>query len=208
MSALTTARQGGGRYPEAGRALALAGALLLAAPVWLAAQEPGATEGAGSAIFSLDLGLVIWTWVLFLLTLGILAWKVFPFIAGGLEERQRKIQDAIDEARAAREEAERLREEQRKELSAARREGQDLVERAREAGQRLKDELLEEGRRDQEAMMERARRDMERERKELVDEVRRGAVEVALAAAERLLKKRLDAEENRRLVQDYVGRLE
>lgn len=192
----------------AGRVLAYVGALLLAAPTWVAAQEPGAAENGASAIFSLNLGLVIWTWVLFLLTLGILAWKVFPFIAGGLEERQRKIQQSIDEAGNAREEAERLREEQRKELEAARREAQDLVERAREAGQRLKDELLEEGRREQGEMMERARREMERDRKELVEAVRRDAVEVALAAAERLLNKHLDAEENRRLVRDYVSRLQ
>lgn len=186
-----------------GRGVALALVALWAAPAWLAAQEHGAAEG-GSAIFSLDIGLVIWTWVLFLLTLGVLAWKVFPFIAGGLEERQRKIQDSIDEARRAREEAERLREERREELEAARREAHDLVERAREAGERLKEELLEEGRRDQEELLERARREIARERKELVEAARREAVEVALAAAERLLRKRLDAEENRRLVREYM----
>ncbi|MCL7978857.1 MAG: hypothetical protein M8865_03075, partial [marine benthic group bacterium] len=39
-----------------------------------------AAEG-GSGVFSLNLGLMIWTWVLFLLTLGVLSWKAFPAIA-------------------------------------------------------------------------------------------------------------------------------
>ena len=78
----------------------------LALPAALQAQE-AAHEG-GSGIFSVDVGLSVWTWVLFLITLGILVWKVFPAIAGSLEERQRKIQDAIDEAAEDREEARRL----------------------------------------------------------------------------------------------------
>lgn len=56
--------------------------------------------------------------------------------------------------------------------------------------------------------MERTRRDLARERKELVEGVRREAAEVALAAAERLLKEKLDADGNRRLVRDYVTRLQ
>ncbi|MBK5097605.1 MAG: hypothetical protein JJE01_07470, partial [Gemmatimonadetes bacterium] len=74
-----------------------------------------AAEG-GSGIFSLNLGLMIWTWVLFLLTLGVLWWKAFPAIASGLEQRQSRIQDAIDSARADREEARRLLDEHQRQL--------------------------------------------------------------------------------------------
>lgn len=186
------------------RGAALAVAAILAAPTLLRAVQE---EGAAGAIFSVNLGLVIWTWVLFLLTLGVLAWKVFPFIAGGLEERQRKIQDAIDAAQREREEAERFREEQRRELDEARREAQRIVERSREAAANVREELLAEARRDQEEMLEAARREMARERDQLREDVRRDAVDVAIAAAERLLRERLDDEDNRRLVRDYVTRI-
>lgn len=180
---------------------ALLAGLLAFLPGALAAQE------GGSAIFSLDLGLVLWTWVLFLLTLGVLAWKVFPMIAGGLEERRAKIQGAIDEARRQREEAGKLLEEQRAELAEARREAQSIVEEGREAGERLRKEILREAREQQEEMMERARREMEREGKKLREELRREAVEVSIAAAERLLRERVDGEENRRLVRDYMAEI-
>ena len=56
--------------------------------------------------------------------------------------------------------------------------------------------------------MERTRKEIEREHERLVAEVRREAVDVAIAAAERLLRERLDSEDDRRLVEDYLSSLE
>jgi len=177
--------------------------VLGASPAGLAAAQEG-----GTSVFSLDLGLAVWTLVLFLMTLTILVWKVFPWIAGGLEERQARIQQAIDDARQDREEARRLLEEQREQLREARQEARALVEEGREAGERLRKEILEEAREEQEKMLERARREMERERDRLRQEVRQEAVDVALAAASRLVRERLDAERDRALVREFVAELE
>ena len=124
------------------RFAAAVGAVLL---LGLAAAEPAlAQEGGGSAVFSVDLGTVVWTWVLFLITLGILAWKVFPMISGSLEERRRKIQGAIDSAREDREEARRLLQEHQRQLEEARQEAQEILQEGREAGERLREEILQE----------------------------------------------------------------
>ena len=195
--------------------LAAAGALLIAALVGalMGVLMPtplygAAAQEAGSAIFSLNIGLAIWTWVLFLLTLGILAWKVFPLIAGGLEERQRKIQEAIDTAREDREEARRLVEEQTRELSRARLEAQRLLEETREAAGRLRGELVADAEAEKADILERARREMDRERQRVLEQLREETVDISLAAAERLIKARLDSEADRRLVREYIGSLE
>ena len=167
-----------------------------------------AAEEAGGGIFSLNFGLMIWTWVLFLLTLGILAWKVFPLIAGGLEERQRKIQEAIDTARVDREEARRLVEEQTRELSRAHKEAQHLLDETREAAGRLRQELVADAEADKAEILERARREMDQERERVLDQLREETVEISLAAAERLIKTRMDSADNRRLVRDYINHLE
>lgn len=182
--------------------LTLSPLLIAATAGAAAAQETGASQ-----IFSPDLGLVVWTWILFLLTLGVLAWKVFPAISGGLEERQKKIQDAIDAAREDREEARRLLEEHRQELSEARREAQEILAEGREAGQRLREEILEEARQERQEVMERTRREMAREREQLRDELQQEAADVAIAVAERLIRANLDSEQNRRLAKDTVARL-
>ena len=177
-------------------------AVLAATPSTLLAQEEG-----GSGLFSLNLGLMIWTWFLFLLTLGILAWKVFPFIAGGLEERHRKIQESIDEARRSRDEARALLDDQNQTFEAARREAQELIEKSRATAESLKKEILVEAKEQQSAMLADARREMQMERQQLREDLRREAVEISLSAAERLIRARLDADENRRLVEQYVSEL-
>lgn len=174
-------------------------------PLALVAQEH--VEEAPAGIFSLNVGLILWTWILFLLTLGILAWKVFPAISGGLEERHAKIQGAIDEAHGARDDAASLLAQQQKTLEEARRESQEMLETARSAADGLKKEILEEARVQQSAMLDDARREIDLERDKLRQDIRQEAVDIALAAAERLIRTRLDAEENRRLVNEFVSEL-
>ena len=166
-----------------------------------------AAEG-GSGIFSLNLGLMIWTWVLFLLTLAVLWWKAFPAIANGLEQRQSRIQDAIDSARADREEARRLLDEHQRQLDEARRESKEILAQGRVAGERLREDILVQARQEHEQMLEKARKEMAREREEMFASVRKESVDLAIAAAERLIHERLDDEGNRRLVRDYMAGVE
>ena len=175
-------------------------ALLLAAPAPLWAAEGG--------VLSINAGLAIWTWVLFLLTLGVLSWKAFPAISKGLETRQANIQAAIDSAREDRDEARRLLDEHQRQLDQARRESKDILQQGREAGERLREEILAQTRTDNEEMLARARRDMAREREDLIESVRREAVDVALRAAEKLVHERLDDDANRRLVREYISEME
>lgn len=172
--------------------------LLVPAPLW--AAERG--------VLSINAGLAVWTWVLFLLTLGILSWKAFPAIARNLEARQSRIQAAIDSAREDRDEARRLLDEHQRQLDLARREARDILQQGREAGERLRDEILAQARKENEEMLERARRDLAREREDLVTSVRREAVDLSLAAAERLVRETLDDEAHRRLVREYIAELQ
>ena len=175
-------------------------ALLLVAPAPLWAAEGG--------VLSINAGLAIWTWVLFLLTLGILSWKAFPAIAKGLETRQSNIQAAIDSARDDRNEARRLLDEHQRQLDQARRESKDILQQGREAGERLREEILAQTRKDNEEMLARARRDLAREREDLIESVRREAVDLSLRAAEKLVRERLDDDANRRLVREYIAEME
>ena len=169
-----------------------------AAPAKLAAQ-------AETGIFSLNLGLVVWTWILFVVTLLVLAKWVFPLIAGGLEQRHAKIQGAIDDALSARDEAKGLLSQQEASLEAARSEAREMLENARQHADGLRKEMLEEARAQQAQMLDDACREIGHERDLLREEIRRDAVDLALAASERLIRARLDAEENRRLVHEFVS---
>jgi F-type H+-transporting ATPase subunit b len=179
---------------------------LAAGPAVLAAQEH-AEEAGGNPLFAVNPGLIIWTWVLFGLTLLILWRWVFPAISGGLEERHAKIQSSIDEAHRARDEAKALLAEQKKTLDEARAEAHATIEKARAAAEGTRKEILAEAKEQQEVLLENARREMDHERQRLREDLRREAVEVSIAAAERLIRARLDGDENRRLVEEFIGEL-
>ncbi len=185
-----------------GRGLALGVTAVLVAPGLLLAVQDG-----GTSVFSVNLGLVFWTWILFLLTLGVLSWKAFPAISKALEARRERIDEEIASARRDREEARRLLDEHQRQLDEARLEAKGFLQEGREAGERLREEILADARKEHEALLEKARREMEREREELTAAVRRDAVDLAIAAAERLVSERLDDEANRKLVRDYLSEI-
>jgi len=158
-------------------------------------------------VFSVDFGLMFWTWILFLLTVGILSWKAFPAIAKGLESRTASIEDAIQGAKGDRDEARRLLEEHQRQLDEARLEAKGILQEGRDAGERLREEILTQARAEHESLLEKARKEMAREREELVASVRRDAVDLSIAAAEQLIKEKLDDDGNRKLVRDYMTKL-
>jgi len=180
--------------------LASIGLILMAPGVLLAAEE-------GGGVFSINLGLMVWTWVLFLLTLFVLSWKVFPLISGGLETRQQKIQQAIDEAKQDRDEARRLLDEHGRQLDAARLEAQRILDEGKQAGERMREGLLVQARAEQEELLDRARVEIQREQERAIEAMRREAVDISIAAAEQLIKTRLDSDQDRRLVEEYIEKL-
>lgn len=174
--------------------------LLLAAPAPAAAQDGG--------LFAVDPGLALWTIVVFLLVLWVLGKFAWRPILGSLESREKRIQESIDEARTMREEAERLLQEHKSQLADARRQAQEIVAEGREAGERVRREIEEKARESAEQLVERARGEIERERDQAVEALRREAVELAIAAASKLLREKLDDPADRELVKTFLEDLE
>jgi F-type H+-transporting ATPase subunit b len=90
---------------------------------------------SGSFLISPNVGLMVWTLLLFVLSMAILAKWVFPRITEALDRRQRAIEDSIEAAERVRHEADELLAEYRERLTEARRQAEDIIERARRAGE-------------------------------------------------------------------------
>jgi F-type H+-transporting ATPase subunit b len=65
--------------------------------------------------------------------------------------------------------------------------------------------MIEETRKQQQEMLERARRDIEAEKMKAIDELRREAIDLALAGASKVIEKNLDDAQNRKLVESYLA---
>ena len=162
-----------------------------------AAESPG--------VFNLAANVSFWTVVIFLLLLFLLAKFAFPPILGYAAAREARIQDALDQARRDREEAHRIMEQQREALQQARAEGQHLIADAHKAAELVRRELLDRAGAEQNELIQRAKMEIDAERERAIDSLRREAVELAVAGASRLVERRLDTQEDRRIVADFLA---
>jgi F-type H+-transporting ATPase subunit b len=171
----------------------------------LAVTPAFAQEGG---LLDINEGLMVWTVLIFLLVLGILMWKAYPPILRAVEARERHIRELLEAAARDREEAEALLEEQRRERDAVRAQVQAMLAEGRSGAEKTREEILAEARREQQELLERSRRDIEREMERSMAELRLQVVDIAIAAASKLVQRNLNDDDNRRLVREFVEQIE
>jgi F-type H+-transporting ATPase subunit b len=167
-----------------------------------------AAEKSGSFLVSPNVGLMIWALLVFGVSMWIL-WKfAFPRIADALEKRQRAIEESIETAEHIRQEADRLLAEYRERLAEARGQADDIVTRARRTGEAAEAEILAEARAKREEMMQQTRREIEAETRRAIQQIRVEVADLTIAATEKVTRKALDTEDQRRLVDEALSELD
>src|SRR3954452_7318034 len=167
-----------------------------------------AEQESGSFLVSPNVGLMIWTLVVFGVTLYVL-WKVaFPRIAEALDKRQRMIEESIDAAERTKSEADQLLADYRARLSDARGQADDIVARARRTAEAPENETLAQARVKREEMMEQTRRDIEAETRRAIQEIRAEVADLTVLATEKVTRKTLDTNDQKRLVDEALAELD
>ena len=166
-----------------------------------------AAEEAPKGPFAITPGVSLWTLVIFLILMVVLAKTAWPMILKAVEAREAKIRGEIEAAERANAEAQRMLQQYQAQLAKASAEAQELVAQGRQAGEQLREQLATKGRQEQEELLQRARREITLERDRALAELRREAVELSIAAASKVIEKNLDTESDRKLVRDYLDSL-
>lgn len=174
--------------------------LSIASP--LLAQEG---EAAKPGLLSLNGGLMVWTLVIFALVLWVLTKFAFGPITKAVNDREQALVDAIEAAKKDRDAAAKLLDEHRKQIEAARGEAQRFIAEARAQAEKMKSDMLEQTHAQQAELLERAHRDIDAEKTKAIDELRREAIDLALAGASKVIEKNLDDDQNRKLVESYLS---
>jgi F-type H+-transporting ATPase subunit b len=166
---------------------------------------PEGTTAPSGDLLSPAGGLMFWTLVIFLILFAILGKLVFPKITAAVEAREKALEEAIEGAKRDREEAARILAEQQKGIEAARVEAQKIIVEGRQAGEKVRAMMIEETHQQQQAMLERARREIEMEKENAIAELRREAIELAIAGASKVIEKNLDDQSNRKIVESFLA---
>jgi F-type H+-transporting ATPase subunit b len=166
------------------------------------------TQESSNFLVSPDVGLMIWTLLAFLVTFFLLRKLAFPRISEALEKRQRLIEESIDSAQRTKAEADEILAEYRERLKEARAQAEEIVARARKAGEATERQSIEEAKETREELLEQTRRDIEAETRRAIQEIRREVADLTVAATERVTRKTLTEDDQRRLVEEALSELD
>ena len=172
---------------------------------FLFAQEEGA--GGGDLLSPIP-GLMVWTFVTFLIVFLVLKRYAFGRIQRLIDERRERIREALDEADKARQEARELRELTRREREEAKGERERILDDTRRQAQELFARSREQADEDLRRRLEENQRAIEAENRRMREEIRRDVVELTLLAAEKVTGKVLDADDQRRLIDETIAEID
>jgi len=163
---------------------------------------------SGSFLITPNVGLMIWTIVVFLISLFILRKWVFPLIGEALDKRAKTIEGDIDAAAELRKEADQVLEEYRERLKEARAQSDEIVQRARQAADVHEQEAKARGKELIDEASQRAQRDIEAATRRALDDIRKEVADLTILATEKVTRKTLDDADQRRLVEEALGELD
>jgi F-type H+-transporting ATPase subunit b len=168
----------------------------------------GTAASSGSFLITPNVGLMIWTLLLFGISMYVLGKLVFPRISAALDKRQHAIEESIDAAEHTRKEADELLAEYRERLQEARKQAEEIIARSRKAAEVHEQEALKAGKDKREQMLEQTRRDIESETRRAISEIRREVADLTVLATEKVTRKTLTEDDQRRLIEDALSELD
>ncbi len=166
-----------------------------------------AGEGGGSWIddwLMPNTGLTLWTIVTFLVLLFVLKWKAWGPLMDALDARAKQIEESLSKAEKVTAEAEVQAEKNEEILQSARKEAQEIVLQAREAGDKLKNKLEADGKEQYDSMLNKAKEQIDTEKQKALSEIKNTVVEIALQASEKVIKRNLTDDDNKKMIEETV----
>jgi F-type H+-transporting ATPase subunit b len=161
-------------------------------------------HGAGGGLINIDRSLIIQA-INFIILLLVLHRLLYKPLMATMEERSNAIKKSLDEAQAARAEAARQQEENAARLKAAYAEAAAIHDQARKDAAEEQRRLVEAARAESQRMVESAKAQLDADVRRAREELRREVSEIALAVAEKLVRKSLRDDDHRRIVDDAIA---
>jgi F-type H+-transporting ATPase subunit b len=162
----------------------------------------------GSFLVSPSVGLMIWTIVLFLITMWVLSKVAFPKIQEALDKRAKTIAESIDAAERQRKESDELLAEYRGRLAEAREQADEIMARARKAADTAEAEATAAGKEKREELVAQAQRDIEAETRRSLESIRKEVADLTVLATEKVTRKTLSEADQKRLVEEALGEVD
>jgi len=137
-----------------------------------------------------------------------LIWKFgWPGIKKGMEARTERIRTDLEQAEAAKAEAEGVLTTYQAQVADAKQEAGHIIEEARQTADSMKRDLQAQAEADIAAMRQKAAADIESAKAQAMADLRGEVATIAIGAAERVVEHNLDPETNKALVESFIDQV-
>jgi F-type H+-transporting ATPase subunit b len=200
--------------------LVVLGATLVTARLAPAAADPAHGAGADTHHVEGDSRLVpippskdtivssIWVIVIFVIMLAILHQTAWKNVLAGLKKREQRIRQDIADAEASRTKAEATLRQYNEQLATAEGKIRDMLAKAQADSEKIATNLKMQAQQESEEIKNRATREIDAAKNQAIREVHEQAAELATSVAEKIIRRSLNAEDQRDLVNRSLEQLQ
>ncbi|MFZ0453105.1 MAG: F0F1 ATP synthase subunit B [Ignavibacteriaceae bacterium] len=161
----------------------------------------------GINLVEVNPGLIIWTIVTFIFLLIILKKVAWKPILTALDQRESAIKESLEKAEKAKEEAQKVLDENQANLAKAEEESKKIIDQSRAFAEKLKSQMLQESKQQAQKLVADASEEIERKKDAAFNELKNQIAEIAVQAAEKILKENVNKEMNKKIVNDYISEI-
>ncbi len=146
-----------------------------------------------------------------MITFALFVWVtmryVWPPIIKAIEERQKKIADGLAAAKRGQEEQEQAEQDAKQKLDEAKQKATDIINQAQRRSSEIVEEAKSDARDEGKRIKTSAQDDIEQEINRARDDLRKQVSVIAIAGAEQILKKEIDAKTHSAVLDDLAAQL-
>lgn len=162
-------------------------------------------------MFESFLGVNPWTALFILLNTLTVFFVAKHFLFGPvmkmIEDRQKEIDEMYTDADTAKENAAALEAEYREKLSAAAETSERIVKEAVTRGQTREEEIIRQANAEAAAIMDKAAASIAQEKKKAINDAKDEISGIAIAIAEKVVGRQIQAADQQKMVDDFINRL-
>jgi len=183
--------------------LMVAGTYLSVNGTFAAVQEPLEAQG-----ILLDLGKTLATIGVFLILFPVIKSFFIQPLNDAINERNSNLERTFTEAENLRAEMEKMRADYDRRLAESEASAREQIQAQIREAQNLRTQLMSEASTKADQMLQQAQAEIEAEKAKVIVELRTHVVDLALAAAEKVIGENMDNDRNRKMVDDFINRVE
>ncbi len=129
---------------------------------------------------------------------------LFKPVTKYMDNRSKKIQDALDAAEESKEMVRQMKIEYDEKIKAAKEEGQKVIDMYKNMAEKEYNSIIESAKKEADQMLASAKVELQVEKEELITSIKGEISDLVLATSEKVLKKNLDDNTNRKLISEFI----